>query len=296
MNPQEICLKGKLYKAFLISDLGFMELISTKDRSLAFYHSPGRTMLSTPTSWRPTSSPWSREVQELCHFYQMKAIKLQVRKQNLQFLMILGDKMDQLNGVVIPGGDVLLQHGDGSLTDFSIKGKFILDYAKEQNKNGIYYPVWAVCQGFEQLSVIEVPKQHTLVQASSQNIPWNLTFVMPKTETRMFMEMPDDLIEAIETEAISYHNNGWRVDPETFKNEESLKEYNVIAISHDRDGRPMVASIEHQTYPIYSHQFHPEKNQFVWVDTLPIPHTKHAMDLSKQPIFIFRQILLRIFR
>lgn len=187
--------------------------------------------------------------------------------------------LEKLNGVLLPGGDIVLQHTDGSLTEYGLKGKFILDYAKKMNEDGTYYPVWAICQGFEQLSVIEAPKPKVLVQASAQHIPLNVEFVKDPSKTRMFANMPDDLIKALENDKIAYHNNEFRVDPSTFEEYDSLKEYDVLAISHDRDDRPMVASIEHKKYPIYSHQYHPEKNEFIWVDSMPIPHSKMAIKL-----------------
>jgi gamma-glutamyl hydrolase len=187
-------------------------------------------------------------------------------------------KLDMLNGVLFPGGDMVLQNEDGSLTEFSKKGKFILDYVKRHNENGVYYPLWAICQGFELLSVIESPNKETLVPATATRIPLNITFLIEKSNTRMFKEMSSS--EPLETEAIAYHNNEFRVDPETFEKDANLKSYNVIAISYDRDNRPMVASIEHKTYPIYAHQYHPEKNEFIWIPSLPIPHTRNAIKLG----------------
>ena len=97
----------------------------------------------------------------------------------------------------------------------------------------------------------------------------------------MYSYMDDDLIEALEDEEIAYHNNEWRLDPSAFEKDVGLQKYRVIALSHDRDGREMVASIEHKFYPIYANQWHPEKNEFVWSETLPIPHTKNSIKLSK---------------
>lgn len=191
------------------------------------------------------------------------------------------EMMKKINGVLIPGGDLLIQYSNGTLTDFTMKVKFILDFAKELNDNGIHYPVLAICQGFEQVGIIEAPYPDILDKASAVNTPRNVTLLKDPKETRMFRIMSNNLIHAIERSQVAFYNNGFRIDPSTFEKYDSLKEYDVLAISHDRDGRPMVSSIEHKKYPIYAHQYHPEKNPFVWLDTLPIPHSIIAIRLTQ---------------
>ena len=191
------------------------------------------------------------------------------------------NKLDKLNGVLLPGGDEVLQNDDGSLTPYSLKGKLILDYVKEQNEKSIYYPLYAVCQGFEQISVIEAPFSTTLVSAAADNTPLNIDFYENPRKTRLYKNMPDKLIAAMETQTITMFNNIYRVQVQTYLENENLKNYNVIATAKDREGKVMVASIEHEKYPIYAHQFHPEKNQFVWKADLPIPHSKNAIDMTR---------------
>jgi gamma-glutamyl hydrolase len=189
--------------------------------------------------------------------------------------------MRKVNGVLFAGGDILLQNEDDSLTPFTLKAKFIVEYAKKLNDEGIYFPVMGTCQGFEQISLVEAKVFAKLIDASAQNIPRNLEFQIDPSQTRMYEKMPSDLIEALKTKNIAYHNNEYRFDPVQFEIDPGLQEYNVLAISHDRDDRKVVASIEHKTYPIYANQWHPEKNEFIWIDVLPIPHSKVAIDMGK---------------
>jgi len=67
----------------------------------------------------------------------------------------------------------------------------------------------------------------------------------------MFVYIDDELIEALETQEIAYHNNERRLDQSVYAFDHGLQKYRVIALSHDRDGRVMVTSIEHKDYPIY---------------------------------------------
>ena len=47
------------------------------------------------------------------------------------------EKLNKLNGVLMPGGD-------GDYHDF---GKLIFDKVIELNDQGTYYPIWGTCAG-----------------------------------------------------------------------------------------------------------------------------------------------------
>jgi gamma-glutamyl hydrolase len=51
-------------------------------------------------------------------------------------------KLDKLNRVLLPGGNA-----DGA--DYCSFVSAILEKAKDMNDKGIYFPVWAICLGFE---------------------------------------------------------------------------------------------------------------------------------------------------
>jgi len=53
------------------------------------------------------------------------------------------EKLSHLNGVLFPGGD----------GDYLEYGRFIYDQILEYNKNGVYYPMWGTCLGFEDLII-----------------------------------------------------------------------------------------------------------------------------------------------
>jgi gamma-glutamyl hydrolase len=191
--------------------------------------------------------------------------------------------VEKLNGVVYPGGGTELVHEDGSLTEYSQKGKVILDKIKQINDQGVYYPVWAVCLGMQEVSVIEAPYEGVLDVNGydGMNQAANMTFVSDLSNSRMFRNMPQHLVNALQKENITFY---WHHDgllPSTFEKYQSLKEYTVLAVSYDKVGKLFAASFEHKSYPIYGHQFHPEKNAFIWVDSLEVPHTNNAIELEQ---------------
>ena len=193
--------------------------------------------------------------------------------------------LSHLNGVLFTGGEMVLIDDEGNLSEFSRKNKVILDTVKEYNDKGIHYPVWAVCQGFQMVSVIEAPFPDVLLKNyfDSENISNNITFDTLPTKTKLFKNMPQHIVNSIQKKNITYnyHVNG--VLPESYTKYPGLQDYTVIAHSYDLKGVKYVASIEHKKYPIFAVQFHPEKNIHVWSPNTGsnIPHDPLAIEMSQ---------------
>ena len=115
------------------------------------------------------------------------------------------DLVTQINGVIYPGGETILLNDDGSYTDYARKGKLVLDKIKEMNDNGIYYPVWGICLGFQEITVIEAPYPDVFqrYKFDSSNVANNVTFVEGLAESKLYKNIPKHLLEALEVENIT---------------------------------------------------------------------------------------------
>jgi gamma-glutamyl-gamma-aminobutyrate hydrolase PuuD len=58
------------------------------------------------------------------------------------------DKLSKLNGVLFPGGD----------GDYFFYGKMIYEAIKKYNDDGIYYPMWGTCLGYEDMAIWQSDK------------------------------------------------------------------------------------------------------------------------------------------
>lgn len=192
------------------------------------------------------------------------------------------DLIDQINGVVYPGGSTELITDDGTLTEFSRKGKLILDRVKELNNNGVHFPVFAICMGFEEISVIEAPFPDTLAkrQFDSENIANNITFVSDPYSSKLYKNSPEHLLESLALDELTFNSHHDGVYLKTYKKYPALRQYKVLAVSYDKKGIEYVSNIEHRVYPIFGFQYHPEKNQFLWKEDLAIPHSETAIELA----------------
>ena len=115
------------------------------------------------------------------------------------------DLVSQINGVIYPGGETILLNDDGSYTDYARKGKLVLDKIKKMNDNGIYYPVWGICLGFQEITVIEAPYPDVFqrYKFDSENVANNVTFVEGLEQSKLYKSLSKELLQALQTENIT---------------------------------------------------------------------------------------------
>ena len=195
----------------------------------------------------------------------------------------LVDLVSQINGVMYPEGGTNLIYKNGSLTEYSRKGKVVLDKIKQMNDNKIHFPVLGICLGMQEITVIEAPYPDVLQKKKfdSDDIASNVTFSPELISSKLYKSISPALIVAIQHENITYNHHQSGVFPETFKKYPSLKEYLMLGVSYDLKGLEYTASIENKKYPFFGFQYHPEKNGFIWGSKLHVPHSKNAVDLMQ---------------
>jgi gamma-glutamyl hydrolase len=59
------------------------------------------------------------------------------------------------------------------------------------------------------------------------------------------------------------------------------EEWLFMTTNKDSDGLEFISSLEHQTYPLYGLQFHPEKNIYEWKEGKVHPHSAEAIRVSQ---------------
>jgi gamma-glutamyl hydrolase len=188
----------------------------------------------------------------------------------------------QLNGIVIPGGDQDLISFEGNLTEFCKKVKVIMDTVKELNKNGNYFPVWGVCQGFQAIALWDAPYYEVFGRNlfDALDLPIALIYEKDPRDSVLHGDLPDKLRNDLESFKICYDTHHDGIRPELFEKYEELRQYSVLATAVDRNGEKYVAAYEHKEYPIFCVQYHPEKAPYVSIEKTNIPKCIQAIDLA----------------
>lgn len=182
------------------------------------------------------------------------------------------DKLDQLDGVLFPGGG----------GDYLEVGRKILDYVTDQNDNGHFYPLWGTCLGYERLLIYTADLGKdvlTNIELHKKSIP--LKFTRDPRKTRMYAPLGLKAFE-FEKKNLTYNSHTWAVAPELFETDKGLADFwDLTAISTiPGNGTAFAASIEAKKYPIFATQFHPEKPSELWTDGYDIDHSWESIQLQ----------------
>ncbi|XP_010707289.1 gamma-glutamyl hydrolase [Meleagris gallopavo] len=176
-----------------------------------------------------------------------------------------------INGVLFPGGGV-----DLKTSEYSRVAKIFYRKALEANDKGDYFPIWGTCLGHELLTYL-TSGEILLVNTKTNGFSLPLNFTSAAKQSRLFKNLPSDLLHAFATEPLTSNFHMWSISMENFtKNEKLYNFYNVLTTNTD-DEVEFISTMEAYRYPIYGVQWHPEKNPFEWKNSSGIPHSSSAV-------------------
>ncbi|KJE96753.1 gamma-glutamyl hydrolase A [Capsaspora owczarzaki ATCC 30864] len=177
-----------------------------------------------------------------------------------------------LNGVLFTGGGADISVG----TQFYSTALVIYNTILQLNDAGIYMPLWGTCMGFELINNL-VSNANVLGSVDAENYTVALDFTPEFAYSRMFGRAQPIIIQNLATKNITMNNHMLSVYVSTFNATAALTSFfNVLSTNYDRQGVHFVSSIEGKKYPVYATQWHPEKNQFEWVNEV-IDHSADAI-------------------
>lgn len=180
---------------------------------------------------------------------------------------ILEQKFQTVNALIFTGGSA--KYGPYHQT---IKNLF--QRAIEENDKGQYFPVYAVCLGFEILSMIISQDLNILENFDAVNSPSTLIFESDAAKNSdIFKWFSSRLLSKMSLEPLSMQNHKFGVSPERMLTNDGLSSFfKILTTSFDKNNKTYVSTVEAYTYPVTALQWHPEKNTYEW----QIPTTPHS--------------------
>ncbi|XP_022329164.2 gamma-glutamyl hydrolase-like [Crassostrea virginica] len=184
---------------------------------------------------------------------------------------------DSMNGILFPGGGV-----DIINSQFAKTAMIFYKLARHaKDSNGDLFPLWGTCQGFELITAL-VSKQNLLTNVDAEDLPLPLNFTSEATDSTLFGNLPKDVYIPLKTENVTANYHHWALSPKNFSENNDLKSFfKVLSTNRDRNGKEFISSIEAYKYPVYALQWHPEKNNYVWMPGAKINHDAHAVRVSQ---------------
>jgi gamma-glutamyl hydrolase len=194
----------------------------------------------------------------------------------------LAEVVPHLNGVLLTGGSApIFEDNSSELSPYAITGCLILDLVRQLNDAGHYFPIWATCLGHELLHVCIRPLNDTLGNfAGEPSYSHFVNFTSNAYHSRLMGNPQGSQVIRLFHQDIAFfsHENG--ISPATYGNSSLSDFFSIVGIGYDHNNTAYVALTEAKHYPVYTSQFHPEKNRFEWNLEQDIPHSPPAVLMS----------------
>ncbi|KAB2043864.1 hypothetical protein ES319_D01G049000v1 [Gossypium barbadense] len=188
---------------------------------------------------------------------------------------ILFQKLELVNGVLFTGG----WSKYGLYYDIAKK---IFKKVIEKNDRGDHFPLYAICLGFELLTMIVSEDKNILEPFSASNQASSLQFVENvNIEGTVFQRFPPNLLQKLGTDCLVMQNHRCGISPEKLQNTPNLSRFfKILTTSTDKNNKVYVSTAQAHGYPVTAFQWHPEKNAFEWGLSM-IPHSDDAIEVTQ---------------
>ncbi|KAL9232479.1 hypothetical protein vseg_007588 [Gypsophila vaccaria] len=188
---------------------------------------------------------------------------------------VLFKKLDLVNGVLFTGGWAK------SGLYFEVV-KDIFKKVMEKNDAGQYFPCYAICLGFELLTMIISKDNNILERFSASYMASSLQFVEDvNTKGTVFQRFPPDLLGKLSTDCLVMQNHKFGISPETLQDNPRLSSFfRILTTSADKNDKVYVSTAQAQHYPVTAFQWHPEKNAYEGGYSM-IPHSEDAIQVTQ---------------
>ncbi|KAE8680093.1 Gamma-glutamyl hydrolase 2 [Hibiscus syriacus] len=188
---------------------------------------------------------------------------------------ILFEKLELVNGVIFTGGWAK------SGLYFEVAQK-IFKKVIEKNDRGGHFPLYAICLGFELLTMIISEDKNILETFAASNQASTLQFVNNiNIEGTVFQRFPPALLQKLETDCLVMQNHKYGISPEKLENTPNLSRFfRILTTNTDENNQVYISTAQAHSYPVTAFQWHPEKNAFEWGSSM-IPHSEYAIEVTQ---------------
>ena len=147
--------------------------------------------------------------------------------------------MKKVNGVLFPGGAAPFNE-----SNYWKAAKIAFNVAKDFNNNGVYYPLFGICLGFEVLHELTA-EEKLLTPFDAENYSMSVNFTPFAFQSRLYKSMSKELMKNLGVENITMNMHEMGISPNIYKkNEKVNKMFRVLSTNLDRQGKEFVSSIE----------------------------------------------------
>ena len=160
----------------------------------------------------------------------------------------LNELINSLDGLIFPGGQIGNFYNNKFYKEYFKIQTFLIKRAKHINLLYRPLPVLGICNGYENMILIEksynITKNH--IKKTFKTVKCYKNYkASPKFRTKNRLNTTKKII----------HNNMLAIDPKT-----NISKYGIVATCVDENNKEFIDIVKHETLPFYGFQGHPEIN------------------------------------
>ena len=193
----------------------------------------------------------------------------------------LKSMISKINGLILPGGNAdIIDPITKQFTFLTEQVKYILSIVFELNDKGVFFPILAICNGFELGLIIKANTGQVLEKTTNLNYRGKIYGV--NNESKIYSNINKESIQAVEGNGLILYNHNWGITPQTFKSFSKLTDFfKINSYSLTRNGTEIIAGFEALNYPFYAFQFHAELSGFNKCSYLNVDNSPNAVNFKE---------------
>jgi gamma-glutamyl-gamma-aminobutyrate hydrolase PuuD len=167
--------------------------------------------------------------------------------------------LPKLDGFLFPGSQIGNLYNNKFIKQHFLTQKYIVKKIKLLANNNIILPILAICHGYENMILIE--KNYNL---TNKNIKKTFINVHAYNDYKTIPKFKNSKLGKLFKKNFNktkklIHNNSLALALK-LESKNRIKNYEIIAISLDKNNKEFIEIIKHKKYPFFGYQGHPEIN------------------------------------
>ncbi len=160
------------------------------------------------------------------------------------------------------------------------------------NDQGIKYPIWGTCLGFESL-LLALSDFTTEINNDLDDLNILLPAKIDKTITSVLNSAYSQYeLDYMSTNNVFHYGHRWGFLMDKMKNDDYVKaNIDIVATVVTKHSQEVIAAFQHKKYPYFGIQFHPEAAQFAHDDGCVVDTTDLSLGINRKMALAVKKLL-----